>query len=74
MRVFRRSRLDVGIGAERRTTVLRVAATPEEMRLQASIRDYARAMARGPHASEPGIRLVSEVVARRATSTAADPT
>jgi superfamily II DNA or RNA helicase len=68
MRVFRRSRLDAGISGSRRTHILRVAATPAEARLQASIREYAQAIGRGPHASTPGVRLVSEVVARRATS------
>lgn len=70
MRVFRRSRLDAGICGSRRTHILRVAATQAETRLQASIREYAQAIARVPCAATPGLRLVSEVVARRATSSA----
>src|SRR5690606_29816476 len=42
MRVFRRSRREAGLGGDRRTHVLRVATTPAEARLQASIRDYVR--------------------------------
>jgi superfamily II DNA or RNA helicase len=67
MRVFRRSRLDVGIGSVRRVHILRVATTSAEARLQAAIREYAQAIARE---AAPGIRLVGEVVARRATSSA----
>ena len=67
MRAFRRSRLDVGIRSVRRVHVLRVATTPAEARLQSAIREYAQAVARE---AAPGIRLVGEVVARRATSSA----
>ncbi len=70
MTIFRRTRRDVGLDARRRTTVLRIAPTPDEERLHASIRRYATAMHRGPHASHQGIHLVSQVVARRATSSA----
>lgn len=67
MRVFRRSRLDVGMAGARRVHILRVATTPAEARLQTSIREYAQAIGRE---ATPGIRLVGEVVARRATSSA----
>lgn len=67
MRVFRRSRLDVGISSGRHVRILRVATTPAEARLQSAIREYAQAIRRE---AAPGIRLVGEVIARRATSSA----
>jgi superfamily II DNA or RNA helicase len=70
MRVFRRTKADVGLDRKRRSHILPVRPTDAESALLSSIHAYATAMRRGPAASVPGLRLLSSIIARRATSSA----
>jgi superfamily II DNA or RNA helicase len=69
--VFRRTRRDAGLAQSRRTTWLRVRATPAERDVHAALLSYAKAVWTSREASEPAARLAMIVLMRRACSSAA---
>jgi ERCC4-related helicase len=68
--VFRRTRLDAGIAAARRTVSLRVRLTPAESQMHGALMEYARLVWRQSSAAVPAARLAMSVLTRRACSSA----
>ena len=71
LRLFRRTRADVGTEA-RRTSLLRVQPTAAEALMHGALMEYARTVwAQSEGAAAPGARLAMSVLMRRASSSAA---
>lgn len=68
--VFRRTRLDAGLGMTRRTVSLRVRPTPQESEMHRAVMAYARLVWTHAPATAAGARLAMGVLTRRACSSA----
>lgn len=71
LRIFRRSRADVGRAQDRRERLLAVRPTLEEAAMHAATEAYARAIWRARGADDGAVRLVATTLARRSASSAA---
>ena len=68
---FRRTRRDVGLATQRRTTVLRVRPTLPENAMHRAVVSYARLVCAQKGAASAGARFVAAILCRRACSSAA---
>lgn len=69
--VFRRTRDDVGLTAQRRTVSIRVRPTLAEAEMHRAVGAYARRVCAQKGTSSTGARLVASILCRRAYSSAA---
>jgi len=68
--VFRRTRRDVGLATQRRTTVLRVRLTLAEAAMHRAVVAYASLICAQKGAASAGARFVASILCRRACSSA----
>ena len=68
--VFRRTRRDVGLATQRRTTVLRVRPAPAEAAMHRAVVAYAHLICAQKGAASAGARFVASILCRRACSSA----
>jgi superfamily II DNA or RNA helicase len=66
--IFRRGRRDVGLAVSRRTHLLGVLPTPDEMSLLTDVNRYAQAIWQARGLEDPAVRLIAVTLARRAAS------
>lgn len=67
---FHRTRTDVGLPHQRRSTRLQVRPTPEENEMHGALRRYVHRLTEESGATTPGATLVASILTRRACSSA----